>query len=81
MLYSSDKLDSIVKDFEDLDRLNTVIDIVSLATKMPPAFIRIIKRIAKLGQEATIWPLKGGTGKPGQIPCGTRNYSNMNYLP
>ena len=68
LLNSADKLDNIIEAFKDLDRLNTIVDILCPLRKVPPPVKRVTRRTAQPGDVAAIWPLAGETRKPEHVP-------------
>ena len=67
LLNSADKLDNMTEDLKDLDRLNTIADILCPAKKVPSPVKRITRRTAKPREVAPIWPLTGAARKPEHV--------------
>ena len=68
MLNNADKLDSIIEALKDLDRLNTVADILCQAMKALSQIKRVTKEMDQPGEVAPIWPLRGKTRRPEHYP-------------
>ena len=64
LLNNADKLDNIIEPLKDLDRLNTIVDILCPAKKAPYPVKRVTRRTTQPRNVAPICPLTGETRIP-----------------